>query len=778
MLNMAYKKGITVVVAMGNDGMSIKEYPAAMDHVIAVASVNKDGSLSTFSNYGSWCDIAAPGSHIMSTDTTGYINISGTSMATPVVAGVAALYMSRFGNPGPDQMEKLLKKSAVKSSAKGIGAGIVNAYNMFASADIAPSISILDPSGRDITGLKGSVPEGSTAVILASGSNSNDLIIYTDDGSTPSIKDGELSVGSVYSGPLSLDAYASGSAVTIKALTVSATGQISKPVSLKFTAPDKTKSSSTTVGTVTLDNTSLNILYKGGYTSTQQLSAATLKDSRGNDLSLNSCKHEWISSNTSVVKINENPDGNATLIAAGGGSAKVTLNILDGSKKSAVCNVTVVRLADTVKIDGQSSIAAGGSAAYKAIVEPKDAKSKNVTWSIAGEAPSGVSVDKGSGKVTVASSVKEGTVFTLLATVNDESETVGMLDITVRNKMNELIISAGTDPRASYDKKGKLSSVKLFSRNIPSLSGTNNEISLTALADGRSDRDDFIWSSSNTQIADIKGDNRSSAVTIRGLKAGNVKLTCQAADGSGKKSIITVNVINPASSVKIMPNDSGDIPFYLATGKSKQFRAALGSSYGKPSVNTVDWSFKVYGISTLATQTRNGLTYVNGYNDSDNKDITDNFKDAVSLSNKGKLSVNKKKWEAGMRMMGMDLYDNSQVLRIEVTATAADGTGLSDSVSCYVMSSNTKWKGNMRLMGSRYNSGSVTIESDQYLGSLIVTTSSTAKMCPSYGGCIMDGGVFLYFVNAKALGKKGSVTVKATLNDGSSRTHSIKFKLY
>lgn len=91
----AVEAGIYVVAAAGNDNTSDTFYPAGFDEVISVGSVNNQGTRSSFSNFGESIDIAAPGSDIITTRSGNfYTYASGTSLASPQIAGILALMLS------------------------------------------------------------------------------------------------------------------------------------------------------------------------------------------------------------------------------------------------------------------------------------------------------------------------------------------------------------------------------------------------------------------------------------------------------------------------------------------------------------------------------------------------------------------------------------------------------------------------------------------------------------------------------------------------------------
>lgn len=132
-VDFAYNKGAVVVAAAGNSGRNVLDYPAAYSNVIAVAATDANDRRASFSNYGSYVDVAAPGVNILSTVPGGYKYYSGTSFASPHVAALAGLLASQ----GRSKTEIRLR---ILSTAKDLGAAGRDPYYGAGRIDAARAV--------------------------------------------------------------------------------------------------------------------------------------------------------------------------------------------------------------------------------------------------------------------------------------------------------------------------------------------------------------------------------------------------------------------------------------------------------------------------------------------------------------------------------------------------------------------------------------------------------------------------------------------------------------
>lgn len=106
------QKGVLQIAAAGNNNSTTYFYPAALDKVLSVAGLDEADQKSSFSNYGDWVDLAVPGDNILSTyKDNQYAVMSGTSMSSPLVSGIAGLVISEHPDYSLDLIKYILTQA-------------------------------------------------------------------------------------------------------------------------------------------------------------------------------------------------------------------------------------------------------------------------------------------------------------------------------------------------------------------------------------------------------------------------------------------------------------------------------------------------------------------------------------------------------------------------------------------------------------------------------------------------------------------------------------------
>jgi subtilisin family serine protease len=206
-IDYAWNKGCVIFCSAGNNGNNTICYPAGYNNVCSVASLASNSVKSSFSCYGTWVDISAPGENILSTTPANtYQSFSGTSMACPLVAGTAGLMLSKYPYMTQANVLNCLYTTASNIytiaansaySPNQLGVGMVNAYQAMLCAasytgtppianfytltrNTCPGtpISFIDSSGYNPTSWSWSFP----GAIPATSTSSNPSITYASPG--------------------------------------------------------------------------------------------------------------------------------------------------------------------------------------------------------------------------------------------------------------------------------------------------------------------------------------------------------------------------------------------------------------------------------------------------------------------------------------------------------------------------------------------------------------------------------------------------------------------
>ncbi|HEY8891130.1 MAG TPA: S8 family serine peptidase [Clostridium sp.] len=225
----AYNDGLLIVAAAGNDGNNSgtgtnTEYPANYSSVIAVGAVDSNNNRAYFSSTGSKVEVSAPGVNVESTYlNNSYKAMSGTSMATPFVAGDLALLKQEYPSDTNAQLRQLLDTNVTDLGIIGrdslYGFGLIQSPTTATTPVAVPPVVIpAIPTSSLVAG----VYTSSQIVVLAD-ATTGAVIHYTLDGTTPNAS------SPIYSAPITITA-----TKTLKAIAVANTTS-SRILSLSYT---------------------------------------------------------------------------------------------------------------------------------------------------------------------------------------------------------------------------------------------------------------------------------------------------------------------------------------------------------------------------------------------------------------------------------------------------------------------------------------------------------------------------------------------------------------
>ena len=411
-IDSARSRGATVVVAAGNSNMDAANFsPASCNGVISVASIGDGGSRAPYSNYGASVDVAAPGGDmsrgstvgILSTYNSGattpgsdsYAYLQGTSMASPHVAGVAALLYAAKPSITPTEVEAVLKANvrAFPGTCSNCGTGLVDAT--LALTAITPG-----PGSLRFSASAYAMPEnggvGTISVQRVSGDAGAISVTYATS-------NGTAAAGSDYTASTGTLNWADGDTAA-KTFTIAAIDDAlaegNEAINLTLSAPG----GSATLGTV--KTAVLNILDNDNLPGTVAFTAATaaLSETAGaitvsvarSGGSYGAASVSYATANSSAASGSDFAATSGTLTWANGDAATKTIRVT-------VYNDTLAEASESfqIRLSAASGAALGAITANTVTIADDDSPSPNGTLQFSAGSLS-VNENAGSATVTVS----------------------------------------------------------------------------------------------------------------------------------------------------------------------------------------------------------------------------------------------------------------------------------------------------------------------------------------------------------------------------------------
>lgn len=575
----AYKRGVAVFAAAANDGSKAKAYPAAYKGAIAIGAVQQNKARTYFSNYGSWVKFSAPGWKLSSLPKSGSspVVMSGTSQATPVVSGTAAVILSADANirakKGKARVDALVSKmNKGKIAGNGGAAGIVSLPKA-----LGIPLSTATPKAPTFAAKSGTKFPAERASIVIKAYSKADRIYYSVNGKAPAYKNGVLTNAIEYKGAISIGGQKK---VTVQAIAVNSCGKVSKTAKASYTFEPLVSGIAISGDNVVIQgkSTTLKATVIPDYAKTKAVT--------------------WSSSDSKAVKVSSSGKVSATKDAQIGKTYTITAAAKDKSGKKATFNITVKKEAEikAVSFSKKSDTVTRGS--------------KDVSYN-AGALLKVDKADKTAGKVT---DVKWSVSNTKTASVNANGVVTALRPgkVTVKAAAKD-----GSGKSTSFTLTIKQQVTKITVQGLDKLSAGKSTKLTAALNDGSKEKapssKEVTWtiSPSGTETG-VTVDKKSGTVKAsKKVKAGNYTITAAAADGSGVvgKKVIAVS---DNAITKITLNSKSATIFRTAGNSHAKTSCTISAAItaktadGKnASSNAVEFTSSNKGVATVK---QNGTT--------------------------------------------------------------------------------------------------------------------------------------------------------------------------
>lgn len=605
----AYEAGIAVFCAAGNEFSNSAHYPAAYKSTISIAALDKSMGKAYFSNYDSGVRYSAPGVDIYSTykdGATSYKSMSGTSQATPVTAGAAAVIWATLPSnlSGKAKVDALLKKmdsSCSKVTGKGLGKGCI---------DLAKALGLTNneaaPKKPEFVGtIKPGTYEKTSVTVTLKSPDPDCIIYYSTDGKPVTYKNGVLSDNALQYTSTTGIPVGNQASVTVYAIALKRSNRLASPaLSGRFTFKPKVSSIAVT------STNGISTLAQGTSLTLKATCAPDYAPDKKVTWSLEQYSNNTASDNDpKVTGVSINASGKVTasktaltgtyLITAkmaNNNSVKKTFTI----KVCAVSSNPVTSITTKTKSVTVNTGAAFTLAATDVTVTRKNKTTYNgssLSWTIE---DSIASMTKNNGNVVITGNKAGKTKLVGVAT--DGSGKMVTIPITVKQAVTSVTIAnSGT---AMCVRQGK--SVKLTANVFPS-TAANKKVN-------------WSYSPAREGITVVNGVVKAA----KNAKPCNITVTATAADGSGasanyvisiieeeknttltvdKKSVDifrTTNNKGAATSATVTVNCSS--PYWSATSSAPGLVSVIGSG----SKLTIKATGKGTGTATVTVATTDG----------------------------------------------------------------------------------------------------------------------------------------------------------------------------